>query len=306
MPDIGTVFPAYYIATVIYMPPGVSSSVDYGAGSTIGTTTSVTQSFKADVSVQLSGSGEFLGLKGGIDISFGSVFSNATTTQTDVQESINADMKVNGVPGDAVNHDYDQIVLLLGPQVTVTSFPSAPPRQVQWAMNLSGTIPQVVLVGWLKGTMPMPSNVAATLSQYGVTPPEYPAILLADPFANDTSGMTAPDPRRFQQVTKLPYEPISGQYSYKTNNNYTSSTTQTASIDITVGATASGSFENLGFKDASKFTWTFSGSNKVALGDSENETLVVSMPSAGYTGPTDLYVYVDKVFKTFLFSFKSQ
>jgi hypothetical protein len=36
VPVSGAIYPAYYIASVIYVPPGAGSSVDYGQGSVIG------------------------------------------------------------------------------------------------------------------------------------------------------------------------------------------------------------------------------------------------------------------------------
>jgi hypothetical protein len=71
-PTHGTVFPRYLVTTLLYTPPGIGSSVTYGAGSTAGITTDVTRSFKAGLA--LTASGKFngsgveasLGVKGGV------------------------------------------------------------------------------------------------------------------------------------------------------------------------------------------------------------------------------------------------
>jgi hypothetical protein len=163
----------------------------------------------------------------------------------------------------------------------------------------------VVLVGWLNGTATMPPNVAATLSQHGIGAPDYQQILQADPFSADPTGRGKPDPTRFVVMTVLPYEPIAGQYTYKTNNNYTSSTTTQTSVNYTVGATVSATIIGQQLKVSDSFTWGDSSSNKVSTQTTENATVGISMPSSAYTGPTDLYVYVDTVYKTFFFSFLS-
>ncbi len=148
----------------------------------------------------------------------------------------------------------------------------------------------------------MPGNVANLLAQYGVTPDYYSGILLLDPFANDSSGTGKPDPARFQFQNKFFYEPVSDVQTYKLSNNYTFSSTRTAELDVTAGASVSATFDDIGLKAGDKFTWTYSGSTKNTVGTSDSETLVLGSPGAGYTGPTEVYVYVDTVFKTFLFS----
>src|SRR6266480_428194 len=155
----------------------------------------------------------------------------------------------------------------------------------------------------LNGTMTMPSNVASTLSQHGITAQDYMQILNADPFANNPNGQGKPDPARFAQLTVLPYEPISGQYTWKTGNNYTSSTTNASNVSYSVGATVSTSVIQQSLKISDKFTWGNSSSQKNTVGSSQTETFVLAMPSSTYSGPTDLYVYVDTIYKTFLFSF---
>ena len=144
---------------------------------------------------------------------------------------------MSAAQSDSINHNFDQIILLLGPEVDVTIADT----QLQWGLNLSHAIPQVVLVGWLNGPITMPSDVAATLSQYGITAQDYPQILSADPFASDSTGQGKPAAARFAYLTVLPYEPVSGQYTWKTGNNYTASTTDTANVSYSVGATASAS-----------------------------------------------------------------
>src|SRR5262245_19708169 len=54
-PVVGTVAPRYYVLTVVYAPPGTQgtsqSSVSYSQGSSTGSTTSTSHSFKNELSV---------------------------------------------------------------------------------------------------------------------------------------------------------------------------------------------------------------------------------------------------------------
>jgi hypothetical protein len=261
MPDTGSVFPAYYIASVIYAPPGSKSSVDYGTGSTIGTTTSTTQSWSNSLSVDVSNGADFLGIAAGdLTLSFGNKWSGSSVASIDVVEAVTSDHTVPGSPGDGIDHNSDQILLLLGPEVDVRAFPT----QVYWSLNLSNTTPLIVLVGWLNGAAPMPSNVQQALGHFGITANDFPQILRVDPFANDPTGNTKPDPTRFVKVNFLPYESVLGQYTVKTNNSYTSSTTNTSDVSYTVGATVSVKVIGQKLKVADSFTFDNSSVSKLS------------------------------------------
>src|SRR5260221_14645241 len=64
----GTLFPAYYVTTLLYAPPGVGSGVTYANGSTAGTTTDVTNAFKPGVGVSTSGA--FFGNGADVSVAF--------------------------------------------------------------------------------------------------------------------------------------------------------------------------------------------------------------------------------------------
>jgi hypothetical protein len=74
-PPSGTAQPKYKILTVIYAPPGTqgggsTSSVAYGSGSTVGSTVSVSETFKQNYAVSVSAKAGFLGDGGEIGGSF--------------------------------------------------------------------------------------------------------------------------------------------------------------------------------------------------------------------------------------------
>src|ERR1700730_13075516 len=96
-----------------YAPPGTqggrsSSEVSYGAGSTLGTTTTASQSFKTNNSIGLTAGGGFLAdATVGLNFSFGQ--STTDTQSLDIKKSSTTTLKVPGPSKDGVNHDHDQI-----------------------------------------------------------------------------------------------------------------------------------------------------------------------------------------------------
>src|SRR5580698_6329902 len=64
----GTFFPAYHLTSLIYAPPGEGSEVEYANGSTMGTTTEVTNTFKIGASVSTGGG--FLGNGADVSLAF--------------------------------------------------------------------------------------------------------------------------------------------------------------------------------------------------------------------------------------------
>lgn len=107
----GQVRPRYQVLFVLYAPPGTtggrsSSAVDYGEGSTAGSTTSTASSFRAGTSITASvGGGIFAGgsISAGLDLA-------ATATDSasiDVKKSKSWDIKASGPAADGIDHDRD-------------------------------------------------------------------------------------------------------------------------------------------------------------------------------------------------------
>jgi hypothetical protein len=302
MPDSGALFVPYYILSVNYVPPGPGSFVQYGTGSSVGTTTSTTASWRDDHSVSRSSSFSFGGVTlGGFSVSFEDVWAGSDTFAKDVLEKTTTDLRMYGPGSDEINHDWDQILLVLNPEVDGLVYPD----RIRWSMNLTNTIPQAVLVGWLKGTITDPpfDSVRATLERYGVTEADYPQILSADPFAYDPPGASTPDPARFALIRTWYYEPLRDTINFTTNNNYTSTITDIRTVSYTEGVTATWGPLFMQLKVSNQFTWTNESKNVNTVATSDTETLFVEMPSFQYSGPTVLYVYVDKIYKTFMVSF---
>jgi hypothetical protein len=113
----------YRVMTVIYAPPGTkggrsSSSVSYGNSSTTGTTTTTSDSFKNDFSISASGS---TNPPSPVVIGFGASFewaySSTDSKAIDIKKTISSTITANGPSVDGVDHDRDQIWLLLRPRL---------------------------------------------------------------------------------------------------------------------------------------------------------------------------------------------
>jgi hypothetical protein len=55
-------------------------------------------------------------------------------------------------------------------------------------------------------------------------------------------------------------------------------------------------------KVGGSFTWKNESQQRVSSGQSATETFFLTMPSADYSGSTVMYLYIDKIYKTFMVS----
>ncbi len=309
----GAVRPKYYVLTVVYSPPGTeggrsSSSVKYGSGSTTGTTVSTTSAFKQNYKVSVSADVGFLGTGGSIGTSFAYGRNSANTGTVDIKKSGTTEIAQSGPPVDGIDHDRDIIYLWLNPTLSVTVTPTS----ASWKLadNITADI-QFLYVGWLKNPSLIPPGVAQRLQAHGITSQDFPEILKADPFAN---GNTAIDPMRYQMVnTTFPYEPPFADGdpvpTFSFVLSYTNGATATSSVqnDYTLGLNVSGGFNFLSLfktsvKNENSWTWTCIDTRVSTSGTSEAASVTVGGPSFGYTGPTDMGVYYDTLYKTFMFA----
>ncbi|HLX44160.1 MAG TPA: hypothetical protein VKR43_12030 [Bryobacteraceae bacterium] len=246
----GTVVPNYLVLTIIYAPPGTNgghstSSVSYQAGSTAGTTTSSSQSFKTGVSISVEASGGILGNGGGAGVSFGSSQSNTDSQSVDIRKSTTSTLTQVGSAQDGINHDEDEIWLLLKPTVNLALSDAI----AEWMLAGTQNPIQYVHVGWLNGHQAMPAGVATALAGAGITPQIYPELLARDPLATGSSPAAS---ARFVPInTTFPYEPPYAQsdsvptYTYNISSS-TISTQATETVDtVTVQAYVSGSADYL-------------------------------------------------------------
>jgi hypothetical protein len=312
-PLTGTVRPKFQVLTVIYAPPGTqggssSSSVSYGSGSSFGSKVSSTNAFKDGRKVTASVKGGVLGT--GTEVSANFSYSNTAESSQTIEISKSATTEVN-VPGpsvDGVDHDRDQIWLWLNPSLDV----SLTPKTVQWTVSSQPRADiQFAFVGHLKDPTKMPPGLAQTLLAHGITPADYPTILKADPFAG---GATAIDTRRFKSLNQtFPYNPPFSATDPATTMKFTSAFTtssassQSASSEYSVGVSVQGdagfaSLFETSVKLESSWTWTHTNAAAATASRTESASVSVGGPSFGYAGPTDMAVYYDSVWKTFMFA----
>ncbi|HKE16362.1 MAG TPA: hypothetical protein VKB80_15920 [Kofleriaceae bacterium] len=312
-PPSGYAHPRYKILTVVYAPPGrqgggSQSSVVYGSGSTWGSTSSCTSSFKQGYSATVTATGGFLSSStASLLFSYGR--SSADSTATEIKKSASSQISQAGPAVDGIDHDRDEIWLWLNPKLYV-SLPNA--TSIEWQVDGSQPMDvQFLYVGWLKNPSQIPQFLADHLAALGFTADDYAEILRADPFA---SGSTEIDPQRYVSLnTTFPYEPpfAPGDPGPTLNFNATYSSTTTTGhevqSEIKAGVTWEGglSFITLveaKLKVAGEWTWTDKTSTTDSSGTTETATVTVGSPSFGYTGPTDIAVYYDVIYKSFVFA----
>jgi hypothetical protein len=301
----------YVVLFVLYSPPGTnggksSSSVDYANGSTTGTTTSISQSFKAGFTITASV---------GTMLSGGSAAVSASTQTTDsasldIRKTATFDISVGGPPADGIDHNKDRIYLWLNPLLTITIDPQ---NNLNWQLGVSGPtmIIQYLEVAWLKNPALIPPGVQQQLTAAGVKPTDYPNILNANPFA---SGATTIDPNRFLPTSQsFPYEPPDSPsdpvpvQKYVQTNTVTNTATHAVQNQYNLTLTSQGGIDigiiKANLKVSDTFDWTNSSTSTTTNATSQSATVAVGGPAAGYTGPTDVLVYWDTIYNSFMFAF---
>ncbi len=307
-PQSGAGTAKYYVLSIIYAPPGTngghaSSSVEYGSSSTLGTTVSVDSSFTGALNIGVS-------LVAGLVGDFGISDSDTNTSSLEIRKSTTNTVACAGPGHDGIDHDADIFVLWLNPQVDVTVDPA---DNLNWQLGVNGPtmIIQRVYAKWLKDPATMPPGVRAELGSAGLTSADYATILNVDPF---TGGQTVIDPQRFTQIThSFPYAPPLGPTDpvpttkQSQTNSFAYGTGRKSTLQYSVGLNYKQSGENGFKKDVftadGKLTWTNSEADATSVQSTESATVTVGGPAFGYTGPTDVLVYWDNLFGTFMFTF---
>lgn len=322
-PVEGTVTPKFIVTSVIYAPPGSAnkgggSSVDYGSSSTTGVTTSVGSSFKSDYSLKASLSLSdpvALGISLAseqFDVTTSTSSTNSSSSSLDVKKTTSYDVKVPGPSTDGVDHDFDEIWVLLNPVVGVV----AQGNSANWVVGMNGrTIPQYAKVAWLKNPSTMPPNVAQAFASAGCTTADFATMLARDPFANrrlitppGPGLQTPPDPARYTLLDEIPYEPdASGptqQYALKNDNTATQQASSNDSYAVGMSFSASAGFSDwikASLTTSSTWTWTDTASSSNSQDQAQSATASITSPSPAYGGSVDMQIYWDGIYGTYLF-----
>lgn len=323
----GSVYPKYVILGLDYAPPGKSSFVTYGSGTTVGSSHSFTRSVSNTLSLTADFKADFFG--SGVKAELSSSWTQArSVTNARALEIIK--QQSHTVPGPldssvGVDHDYDLVWLWLNPKIDMIALSST---NVHWTFNNDPNDVnysdladiQYVYVKWLKNPSLMTQEapqVAARLARAwagangGLTSQDFATIASINPFWN---GATSVDSARFDSQLGYPlqYEPppTGGQpitQTYSVSQTATSTQTVNASASYTVGVKITGSVGFLSFLSSSTsigdaITLTNSVIDEVKNASTTVDSLSITGPNTGYTGSTNIHLYADKIYGTYMFS----
>jgi Carboxypeptidase regulatory-like domain len=313
----GQVYPRYQILTVLYAPPGTnggksSSQVSYGGGSTTGTTDSTSDSYKTGVDVTASVGGDIGPVSLGASADFTASQTSGETSQIQINKGANNQINVSGPAQDGINHGNDLYYLWLNPQLNVAISHLG---DIAWDVGVNGPdmLIQYIYTEWLQNPSMMPPGVAQALANAGLTAADYAQILACNPFS---SGGTAIDPNRFVLTTQsFPYEPPLAAGDPVPTKTYaqTSATTTTNAEQVQVQYGVSVSLSagikapiTASLKVTDSLQWTNTSTSTEVTGSSQSASVTVGGPAFGYTGPTNVQVYWDTVFSSWMFAFVTE
>ena len=183
----GLVYPKYVVVGVTYAPPGPSSYVQYAGTTSIGNTTTISNSFSNDagfsVSVKTGAGFSGFGPSGSLTVTSSTDYTqgsnSSTTTTISKQTALTYKTTGTGNAFSPVDHDYDTIWLWLNPIAILNITPATPATKstqvgIQWngfgfdTDDPSGKEqPDVypVLVGWLNGHFGSNSSINTVLAR---------------------------------------------------------------------------------------------------------------------------------------------
>jgi hypothetical protein len=233
----GFINPKYVVVGVSYAPPGPSSYAQYTNVTTIGNTSTVSNTFSSDVGFSISVTNQagipsaVANSSGGVTLTYSSsydftVTENTSTTVT-VSKTTSVAYKTPGVPTafSPVDHDYDYIWLWLNPEVLFTVTPAT--SKIQWngyaydPADPSGTGgPDIyaVQVGCLNGHFSCPS-ATTILARTWATDVTWPAGQGPGLTSTDMTTILASDPpasSSYTDLNSLPSTTADGRYTQGT------------------------------------------------------------------------------------------
>lgn len=307
----GKLIPDYKIVSIIYAPPGAAggnpSQASYKEESSLGSSTSITESFSNWASLTLYTKSDFEIFSASMSTQYSYSEDESRTEVFSINKTESSSINLNGSQSvNGINHDNDQIVLWLRPRLSVAVLEDS----TIWSVDDDSEVDLVhVYVGHLKDPSKMNPGTANALASAGITEEEYPEILSAFPFYNENAAL---DTDRFKYIDTYPYQPpyYPGDTPISTTYQatYTSSNQTDTSVknEYTVDVTREGDLDFLDFADImlkseKKFTWTDVDTRKSNSSETESMAFTIRGPSYGYDGPTAIKVYYDVVYKTFAF-----
>lgn len=319
----GSVFPKYLILAVVYAPPGSNDcedpgTVSYGDGASVGTTVIAASSFTWNLLVDSLDVNDFFDPTAVVAGPFFDV--SGTTAQLDsmtVTKTARSTIVATGPCTDGIDHDEDQIWVLLGPEVqmhavTASGCATCSSDRVSWWLKRGVGETWAVKVGELKGTLPMRAPIRNAFAAFDIASEDIATMLAANPlalYAGDTTD--APDPARFVPLpATFPYlatgagSATSRSWEMLTDVGTVSASDATFDYLVGLEIVADDAFQS--FVDAFLvvelgWSWTHTNSTVKNRNASTSATVTVGSPSPSYTGPMAFTVYYDTIFKTYAF-----
>lgn len=301
-PVTATVSPSFMVLTVVYAPPGnaagAPSSVSYANGSSAGSTTSGSSSFESGIKVTAEALSESIGG------SFTFKRNSVSSSSIDITKGASQTIEHSGSRlSDGLNNDLDAIYIALRPTVTLQTPP------LKYGVSLRGAVVQFLHAGWLRDPATMPSNIKATLTAAGVKETDFAKILRASIYHE--GGPVAASNARLIPVNDnvaIPYEPpfAAGEAPSRQTVSIDAKTTSASSTEIARSYSAGVTSETpvpkiFKLKTETSFTWTNTRAAASSQSTTESATVTITGPSFGYTGPTAYRVFLDSLYKTFVF-----
>lgn len=300
----------------MYAPPGASaggadSQVLYSSGSTTGTTNSTSGSFRAGVTVNGSVSAAGLGAGAGFNASLAAT----GTSQVSISKTTTNQIAVKGPDADGINHGSDLWFLCVNPELTVTVTTDKSFTEVAWVLGVNGQQATILYVyaDWLQTPSLMqaasPDTYSTLVDTLGFTQADFDQILATNPFISGTEIDTS---RFVLTPYSFPYEgpnapgdPIPMMTYTQTSQTTVTDTTQVQvqyGVSFTASAGIKGAFTAT-LSETGTLEITETSTSTEVTGASQSASVTVGGPSYGYPGPTDVQVYWDTVFMSFMFAF---
>jgi hypothetical protein len=294
----GTLFPAYYVTTLLYAPPGIGSEVTYANGSTTGTTTQVTNAFKPGIG--FSTSGGFLGNGLDVSVAFSGGSKNGTSFEVKKESS-----SILGLESqlDEVDHSRDTYLIWTNVKIDVTEQGDSGLVLDLGVKGDSDAMNIVSLTGAeLRDPTLIPAHKQANLANF--TQRDFDNIRALNPFTHNKT----PDPNRFRHVKQLqldgPDHPGDALQKEGTavSDEHSAGVIRGLTTQLNVGLTLDSGFD-FGAKTklavSATFEWDYESSTNITAGTKEEATVLLKTTTVGYHNVID--VYEDTVFKTFAF-----
>ena len=332
----GTMTPKFIVVGIIYSPPGAKSTVSYTQSTTVGTSSSFTDTFSTNEKVSTS-----LGISGGSKTLTGSVTGTVATTYSQSADSVGT-YTVNQTTGSStiatgplssaigIDHDYDQVLVWLNPKANLTV--GADRSSILWEGYtydstdiFSPNNPDVISlsIACLKNPF-LSSNCTdagsrtsrswdTTSGLGGLTLADYAAIASSDPFFVNPLYNPNDDPNNRFTFTQQSVSYVPASVGDGANMDAGSFMTQTVSM---AGQGASNSFSveyslTAGLKGAltdqiqtsTTTMWKdqYSASQTNTVGQTDAYSIAGPLATDNYSGPTSIEVFQDNVYGTFMF-----